>query len=243
MAEILRLDHKRYECLTFCFELALKIDFYTKENMFQDAVYSGFLLVSIARELNDFCFILHALVILSELLLFLESPFANRVLQFIGDLATQTNQLSFLIESYIRLGGIYSERKEYEKAIRLFKKLLKVIWVESDTKQEIKLYELMALQYFYLQDIQECRKYMDRALRGKLEGEKSSVKSQTLQLGFRATEDRISTKRTFFAAHVQRKSHITKYSDQIVHSYQRSYELMERPVERPSFKQIADEAT
>ena len=62
-------------------------------------------------------------------------------------------------------------------------------------------------------------------------------------MGFRSSQDRINTKRNFFAAHVQRKTHITKYSDQIVHSYNRCYELMERALDRPSFKQIAEEVT
>lgn len=44
--------------------------------------------------------------------------------------------------------------QEYEKAIRLFKKMLKVIWIEGDQKQELKLYEMLALQYFYMQDMQ-----------------------------------------------------------------------------------------
>jgi hypothetical protein len=49
--------------------------------------------------------------------------------------------------------------------------MLKVTWILNDQKQEIKVYEMLALQYFYLQDIVTCRKYQDRALRGKVEGE------------------------------------------------------------------------
>lgn len=58
--------------------------------------------------------------------------------------------MSYLIEAYSKIGNALTESKEYDKAIRLFKKMLKCIWIEGDTKQEIKLYEKLALQYFYL---------------------------------------------------------------------------------------------
>jgi pentatricopeptide repeat protein len=104
--------------------------------------------------------------------------------------AVETNQLAYLIEAYAKIGSALSEQKEYEKAIRLFKKMLKCIWIEGDTKQEIKLYEKLALQYFYLQDMDQCKKYQDRAHRGKLEGVQSSAKSMSLFAGFRSSDDR-----------------------------------------------------
>ena len=57
--------------------------------------------------------------------------------------------------------------------------MLKVCWFKGDTVNEVKVYEMLALQYFYKQDIQNCRMFLDRALRGKLEGDKSSSKKVT----------------------------------------------------------------
>lgn len=61
--------------------------------------------------------------------------------------------------------------------------MLKVIWIQGDIKLETKVYENLALQYFYLQDLVSCKKYQDRALRGKLESNQSLAKIVTLEEG------------------------------------------------------------
>ena len=164
----------------------------------------------------------------SNLLQQVESPHCAKVLDYIVDLAVDTNQLSYLIDAYSKIGQKLSEDKEYDKAIRLFKKMLKCIWIEGDTKKEIKLYEMLALQYFYLQEMGQCRKYQDRALRGKLEGTFSSAKSVTMLTGFRSSDDKtIKRKKVYHGAYCVR-TNISKASDSIVHDYTKINELIDR---------------
>ena len=55
-----------------------------------------------------------------------------RVLNFVADLAQNTNQLGHLIEAYLRIGRELTEQRDYDKAIRVLKKVLKVCWIQND---------------------------------------------------------------------------------------------------------------
>lgn len=46
-----------------------------------------------------------------------------------ADLSQETNQLGFLIDAYRRIGNQLTESQEYDKAIRVYKKMLKVCWL------------------------------------------------------------------------------------------------------------------
>jgi tetratricopeptide (TPR) repeat protein len=48
-------------------------------------------------------------------------------------MAIETNMLSFLIDSYTKIGQQLTQQQEYDKAIKLYKKCLKVIWIEGET--------------------------------------------------------------------------------------------------------------
>jgi hypothetical protein len=66
-----------------------------------------------------------------------------------ADLSQETNQLCFLINAYNKIGHLLTESQEYDKAIRVYKKMLKVCWIQADTQNEIRVYEMLAVQYFY----------------------------------------------------------------------------------------------
>ena len=99
-------------------------------------------------------------------------------------------------------------------------KMLKVCWYQQDVNKELKVYEKLALQYFYKQDIESCKKYLDRSLRGKFEGPNSSSKRVAMQQGIRTDDDEMmwKSKRQYAGAAVQRTS-ISKVSDSIVRDY------------------------
>jgi tetratricopeptide (TPR) repeat protein len=122
-------------------------------------------------------------MIFANILIQQKSNYSLTVLNFVTDLACDTNQLSFLVESYRQTGQILSQNQQYEESIKVFKNMLKVIWIQGDIKLETKVYENLALQYFYLQDLVSCKKYQDRALRGKLESNQSLAKIVTLEEG------------------------------------------------------------
>jgi tetratricopeptide (TPR) repeat protein len=122
-------------------------------------------------------------MIFANILIQQKSNYSLTVLNFVTDLACDTNQLSFLVESYRQTGQILSQNQQYEESIKVFKNMLKVIWIQGDIKLETKVYENLALQYFYLQDLVSCKKYQDRALRGKLESNQSLAKIVTIEEG------------------------------------------------------------
>lgn len=52
-----------------------------------------------------------------------------QMLYFITDLASDTHNLLPLMKVYIKIAKYLSGQKEYEKAIRILKKMLKVSWI------------------------------------------------------------------------------------------------------------------
>lgn len=165
-----------------------------------------------------------------------------------ADIAQETNQLSFLIDAYQRIGNQLSEAQDYDRAIRVYKKMLKVCWIHSDTLSEIKVYEMLAIQYFYKQDIKKCQMYLDRSLRGKLEGQTSSSKIMALQQGIRSDEasNAPKVKRICAGALVQRNKKL-KHSDSVVKDYTQVWQLIEKTRQgldfRPPITQMIDEVT
>jgi hypothetical protein len=46
---------------------------------------------------------------------------------------------------YLKIAKHLSGQKEYEKSVRILKKMLKVSWIQNDNKMEITAYEMLAL--------------------------------------------------------------------------------------------------
>ena len=44
-------------------------------------------------------------------------------------------------------------------------------WINNDTEFEIRAYEKISIQYFYLGDLQKSKYYHERGLRGQIIGE------------------------------------------------------------------------
>ena len=68
-----------------------------------------------------------------------------QILYFITDLASDTHNLIPLMKVYLKIAKYLSGQKEYEKAVRTLKKMLKVSWIQNDTKMEITAYEMLAV--------------------------------------------------------------------------------------------------
>ena len=69
------------------------------------------------------------------------------------DLAEDTNNHTEAILVYELLGKMYQSRKQYPLALLAFKKMLQLAWCDLDKKAELKAYEYLALQHFYMEDI------------------------------------------------------------------------------------------
>jgi len=104
--------------------------------------------------------------------------------------------------------------------------MLKIVWILNDPKQEVKVYEMLAAQYFYKQDIERCKKYQDRALRGKIEADHSSVKQMSLFQGFRSSDDANQNIKRVFHSSSKQSSKLVKLKDSTVNDYMAIFKLI-----------------
>ena len=51
---------------------------------------------------------------------------------------------------------MHQQNKDYKLAIVCFKKMLHLAYMENNTYEEIRAYECLALQHFYLQDLKRA---------------------------------------------------------------------------------------
>jgi len=58
-------------------------------------------------------------------------------------------------------------------------KQLELAWFEKDHDSETTAYGNMSRAHYYLRDLDKARYYHDRCTRGKLENEKSSLKTMS----------------------------------------------------------------
>lgn len=56
------------------------------------------------------------------------------------------------METYLTIGKILQEEKNYARAVVAFKMLLLVAWQENSSDFEMLAYENLAMQFFHLND-------------------------------------------------------------------------------------------
>lgn len=76
---------------------------------------------------------------------------------------------------------MYQDDKEYEDAIRAFKRMLQIAWTENDQHFETRAYEYIALQHFYMQRMDKAQVYKLKAFHGDTEGPESDCKRTSIK--------------------------------------------------------------
>ena len=66
--------------------------------------------------------------------------------------------------------------KEYENAIKCFKKQLEIAWSSGDYNAEMTAYDKIAVNYFYLCDLEKAKYYQERMMRGQFEPSDSKLR-------------------------------------------------------------------
>lgn len=61
--------------------------------------------------------------------------------------------------AYNMLGNCYQFIREYENAIKCFKKQLEMAWSKEDYPNEMFAYDKIAINYFYLSDLEKSKYY------------------------------------------------------------------------------------
>ena len=133
LAQISSFDKDRYNAINYIVERLIRLEFIVSEGLFNEAFFMAYQILRICRLLNDFVLVLLIFKIFSKLLSKTDTAQNVKVLNFMADLAQDTNQLTFLIDAQLKIGQQLTQEKEYDKAVRLFLKMLKVSWYKGDT--------------------------------------------------------------------------------------------------------------
>lgn len=102
-------------------------------------------------------------------------------------LATNLELLEELMLAYESLGIVSKYLYKHHKAIQYFKKQIEVAWILDDKVSELRAYDHIGIQYFYLANKQRARYYHYRFICGRYEKEtelKKRVKSDFMQKNF-----------------------------------------------------------
>ena len=106
---------------------------------------------------------------------------AKQVFEVMKDVALDAHNWSQVMLSYELLGRAYQELKDFENSTFAFKLMLQYAWINNANEFEIKAYEHLSKQMFYLQYVSDAKNYSDRALRGILENINSNKRRIALE--------------------------------------------------------------
>lgn len=96
--------------------------------------------------------------------------------KILRDMAEEVENDKMRLHAYSLLGSCYQFMKEYENAIKCFKKQLEISWSKGDYQGEMMAYDKIAINYFYLSDLEKAKYYQERMMRGQFEGKKSKLR-------------------------------------------------------------------
>eukprot|EP01017_Pseudomicrothorax_dubius_P048423 TRINITY_DN8801_c0_g1_i1.p1 TRINITY_DN8801_c0_g1~~TRINITY_DN8801_c0_g1_i1.p1 ORF type:complete len:442 (+),score=85.47 TRINITY_DN8801_c0_g1_i1:60-1328(+) len=80
-----------------------------------------------------------------------------------------------LMKAYYKLGLCYQRLTSYSRAMSAFTKMLFLAWRVENVDAEMKAYDCIGLQYFYLGQVERARYYHEKATRGVCEGRNSAL--------------------------------------------------------------------
>jgi hypothetical protein len=82
----------------------IKVEFHAKEGLFNDGLFAAYQILRVARLLGDFVNMLNFYSIFANFLMQADSFCYYKILQFMADLAQDTNHLNYLTDTYLRIG-------------------------------------------------------------------------------------------------------------------------------------------
>lgn len=107
---------------------------------------------------------------------------ARQIFDVIKDVAEETNNWGMAMQAYEWIGRTLQSSHDYENAIKAFKKMMQLSWVNNVPEFEVKSYHNLAKQNFYLQFVEKSTFYQERFLRGCLENPASCQRTIAEQL-------------------------------------------------------------
>ena len=166
--------------------------------------------------MKDVCLVTELLIMMTTLLQRQEQlPKAEKIYDFLRNFLCETNQYKYLVEVYFKTNELLQELKRFKTAIKVCKSLLAIAWCTDDQAAEIKVYEQLALCYYYTQEMKTSLKYKDRFMGGKVESNQSPTKILCLRTALGQKNGKIK----YFQPTIQRTTAI-KIVSSIVNDYQ-----------------------
>lgn len=79
--------------------------------------------------------------------------------------------------------GICKRRQEkHYEACNIFKRILQKAWTTNDHELELKVYENLSYEHYYLDNIEKAKYYFMRYHRGWVETKDSTLRKQYIQI-------------------------------------------------------------
>ena len=174
---IVKRDHDRGQIIDYLIANLFKVYLLLFDRNWIEAFLIIYGSVTVIDDFNELILNIRHTFILALLLKKMEmGNEAMKVLEYLRDLVEDTNNNKEAILVYEEMGKIHQEKRDYQKAIMAFKKMLQVSWQENDTLQETNAYDYLAMQYFYLQQLQKAKIYKEKAMNGDIEPDDSVYK-------------------------------------------------------------------
>lgn len=89
--------------------------------------------------------------------------------------------LDDLIIAYESLGNVYKFMFQYHKAIKCYKKQIEISWVTNNKHAELRAYDNIGIQYFYLGNKEKAKYYHERMIYGRVESLNSDMREIVLK--------------------------------------------------------------
>jgi tetratricopeptide (TPR) repeat protein len=89
--------------------------------------------------------------------------------------------LDDLIIAYESLGNVYKFMFQYHKAIKCYKKQIEISWVTNNKHAELRAYDNIGIQYFYLGNKEKAKYYHERMIYGRVESLNSDMRELVLK--------------------------------------------------------------
>jgi tetratricopeptide (TPR) repeat protein len=120
---------------------------------------------------------LTALKIMGDIYIEFDEPDrAKNVYLYYKFLAYNLELLDDYMIAYESLGNAYKFLYKYRKAILCYKRQIELAWKLNDKYSELRAYDNIGIQYFYLNNKEKAKYYHKRFIKGKSESQQSDIR-------------------------------------------------------------------
>ena len=81
-----------------------------------------------------------------------------------------------VMQAYEALANVYKFLFQYHKAIKCYKKQIEIAWILNDKVSELRAYDNIGIQYFYLGNREKAKYYHERMLYGRIESFSTDIR-------------------------------------------------------------------